>query len=127
MRSYNPAMQKASFADDDVEHVEIGRISKRVAHLDGLSATLVTFGKGASVTEDGVKTGYLGDLKMCPLAHVGYVVKGALGVRQEDGSEEQFNAGDIMLLPPHHEAWTVGDEDCVFVEFSRGADDYYAG
>jgi hypothetical protein len=29
-----------------------------------------------------------------------------------------------MLLPPGHDAWTVGDEPCVFVEFSRG-NDYY--
>jgi len=30
-----------------------------------------------------------------------------------------------MLLPPGHDAWTVGDEACTFVEFSRG-NDYYA-
>lgn len=70
-------------------------------------------------------TGVL-DTEMCELAHVGYVLQGALGVRQRGGSEEVFKAGDIMLLPPGHEAWTVGDEDCVFVEFSRGSDDYYA-
>jgi len=28
------------------------------------------------------------------------------------------------MLPPGHDAWTVGDEPCVFVEFSRG-NDYY--
>jgi hypothetical protein len=27
-----------------------------------------------------------------------------------------------MLLPPGHDAWSVGDEPCVFVEFSRGND-----
>jgi hypothetical protein len=30
-----------------------------------------------------------------------------------------------MMLPPGHDAWTVGDEPCTFVEFSRG-NDYYA-
>jgi hypothetical protein len=30
-----------------------------------------------------------------------------------------------MLLPPDHDAWGVGGERCVFVEFSRG-NDYYA-
>jgi hypothetical protein len=27
-----------------------------------------------------------------------------------------------MLLPPGHDAWAVGEQPCVFVEFSRGND-----
>ena len=37
-----------------------------------------------------------------------------------DGSEEEFGRGDIMMFPPGHDAWTVGDEACVFIEFSAG-------
>ena len=29
-----------------------------------------------------------------------------------------------MMLPPGHDAWSVGDEPAVFVEFSRGCDYY---
>ena len=29
-----------------------------------------------------------------------------------------------MLLPPGHDAWSVGNVPCVFVEFSQG-NDYY--
>jgi len=29
-----------------------------------------------------------------------------------------------MLLPPGHDAWAVGEQPCVFVEFSRGNDHY---
>jgi hypothetical protein len=43
-----------------------------------------------------------------------------------DGSEDVFAGGDVMLLPPGHDAWTVGDEACTFVEFSRGGDYYSA-
>ena len=39
MPSYNPAMQKASFTDDAVEVVSAGRVSKRIAKLDGLRVT----------------------------------------------------------------------------------------
>lgn len=124
-QGYNPSMQKANFDSPSNEYIPIGRIYKKVAHLDGVDATLVTFPKGASVAEDAVKTGYLGDLDKCPLAHIGYILRGSLRVRQSDGSEEQFDAGDVMMLPPGHDAWTVGDEDCVFVEFSRGSEDYY--
>ncbi len=44
----------------------------------------------------------------------------------DDGSAQDYSAGDVMLLPPGHDAWTVGDEPARFVEFSRG-NDYYAG
>jgi hypothetical protein len=42
----------------------------------------------------------------------------------DDGSEEEFRTGDVMMLPPGHDAWTVGDEPCDFIEFSQG-NDYY--
>jgi hypothetical protein len=42
----------------------------------------------------------------------------------DDGSEETSKVGDVMLLPPGHDACSVGDQPCVFVEFSDGADVY---
>jgi hypothetical protein len=39
----------------------------------------------------------------------------------DDGSQQDFSKNDVMLLPP-----SVGNEPCVFVEFSRG-NDYYTG
>lgn len=118
-------MQKANFVDeDDYELITIGRITKRMVTLEGASALLVRFPVGASVTEDAVKTGIL-DTDMCPMPHVAYILQGSLGVRQRSGSEEEFSAGDLMMLPPEHEAWTVGDEDCVFIEFMRGTSDVY--
>jgi hypothetical protein len=43
----------------------------------------------------------------------------------DDGSEEEFGPNEVMLLPPGHDAWTIGDQACTFVEFSRG-NDYYS-
>ena len=63
--------------------------------------------------------------ELCELPHVALVLSGTLAVQMADGSEEQFSAGDVMLLPPGHDAWTVGEQACTFVEFSRG-NDYYA-
>jgi len=118
-------MQKANFVDEDeYELITIGRITKRMVTLEGASALLVRFPVGASVTEDAVKTGIL-DTDMCPMPHVAYILQGSLGVRQRSGSEEEFSTGDLMMLPPEHEAWTVGDEDCVFIEFMRGTSDVY--
>jgi hypothetical protein len=119
MGSYNPAMQKVRLAD--VASDAHGLISKRTAELDGLSVTQVTFNQGARWSND-LKE-YAGT-ELCELPHVALVISGALGVRMKDGSEDIFSAGDVMLLPPGHDAWAVGAEACTFVEFSRG-NDYY--
>lgn len=119
MSGYHPAMQKARLAD--VESDVHGRISKKTANLDGVSVTEVTFHEGARWSND-LKE-YAGT-DLCELPHVAVVTSGALAVRMTDGSEDVFTAGDVMLLPPGHDAWTVGDQACTFIEFSKG-NDYY--
>ena len=119
MSSYNPAMQKAHLAD--VQADTHGLISKKTAELDGVAVTEVTFAPGARWSND-LKPHAGTDL--CELPHVALVTAGVLRVVLGDGSQEDFSAGDVMLLPPGHDAWSVGDQACTFVEFSRG-NDYY--
>jgi len=59
----------------------------------------------------------------CQAAHVGYFVSGRLHVRMDDGSEEEFGAGDVHIIPPGHDAWVVGDEPVVAVDWT-GFSDY---
>ena len=120
MPVHNTTMQKASF--DTVPPDVHGRISKRTAHLDDIDVTRVTFDVGARWSTD-LKPHAGTD--SCQLPHVAVVQAGTLHVVMDDGSEDEFSAGEVMLLPPGHDAWTVGDEPCTFVEFSRG-NDYYA-
>jgi hypothetical protein len=120
MPVHNTTMQKASF--DTVPPDVHGGISKRTAHLDNIDVTRVTFDVGARWSTD-LKSHAGTD--SCQLPHVAVVQAGTLHVVMDDGSEDEFSAGEVMLLPPGHDAWTVGDEPCTFVEFSRG-NDYYA-
>jgi uncharacterized RmlC-like cupin family protein len=117
-----PTMQKKSLTTpDDVVHY--GRITKEEVVLDGVTVHRVTFDTGARWSHD--LQPHAGTAS-CALAHVAYVQSGRLHVVMDDGAEDEFGAGDIMMLPPGHDAWSVGDEACVFIEFSAGAD-YYAG
>ncbi|HEX2064327.1 MAG TPA: cupin domain-containing protein [Acidimicrobiales bacterium] len=59
----------------------------------------------------------------CQVEHIGYVVSGRLHVEHEDGSVGEVGAGDVYRVAPGHDAWTVGDEPAVFVEF-QGATSY---
>ena len=48
---------------------------------------------------------------------------GRLHVIMGDGSEGEFGAGDVSMIPPGHDAWVVGNEPVVFVDIS-GLRDY---
>jgi hypothetical protein len=61
----------------------------------------------------------------CQLRHVGVVQSGRLVVKHEDGTEGEVGAGDAYVIEPGHDAWVVGDEPFVGVEFeSRSAEEY---
>lgn len=114
-------MQKKNLNTPDEVNI-YGLIKKENVYLDGVEVHRVTFEKGARWSKD-LKP-YAGT-DSCMLPHVAYVVSGRLKVVMDDGSEEEFGPGDIMMLPPGHDAWAVGDEACVFIEFSAGTN-YYA-
>ncbi len=64
----------------------------------------------------------------CQAAHLGYVVSGRIHVASTDGSEADLNPGDGYRIAPGHDAWVVGDEPCVALEFeSRTAETYAKG
>jgi hypothetical protein len=54
----------------------------------------------------------------CQGSHLQYHVSGRMHVIMEDGSEEEFIAGDMSLIPPGHDAWVVGEEPVVVIELS---------
>ncbi|MFC6635060.1 cupin domain-containing protein [Microbulbifer taiwanensis] len=53
----------------------------------------------------------------CEAPHFQYHVSGTLIVRMEDGTELECRSGDVSLLPAGHDAWVVGDEPVVVVDF----------
>jgi quercetin dioxygenase-like cupin family protein len=59
----------------------------------------------------------------CQVDHFGYCVSGRLHVVMNDGEEFDVGPGDASHIPPGHEAWVVGDEPYVAVDFS-GAEEY---
>ncbi len=58
----------------------------------------------------------------CQAAHLGYVVSGRMSIRMDDGQESEFGPGDVMSCPPGHDAWIVGDEACVLIDWQGVAD-----
>ena len=36
----------------------------------------------------------------------------------DDGAEEEFGPGDVAVIPPGHNAWVVGNEPVVGIDFT---------
>ncbi len=58
----------------------------------------------------------------CQAAHSGYMVSGRMTVVMDDGETMEFGPGDVALIPPGHDAWIVGDEPCVVIDWQGFAD-----
>lgn len=53
----------------------------------------------------------------CQAEHLGYVVSGQIGVTHHDGTKSEIGSGDAYRIAPGHDAWVIGDEPFVGVEF----------
>jgi hypothetical protein len=65
----------------------------------------------------------LAKTKSCEAPHFQYHVSGVLRIRMDDGSEFDCRPGEVSLLPSGHDAWVVGNEPAVVVDF-QGMIDY---
>jgi hypothetical protein len=60
---------------------------------------------------------------LCLAPHFQYHVQGTLHVVMADGTEFDADPGDVTALPQGHDAWVVGDEPVVVVDW-WGASNY---
>ena len=61
--------------------------------------------------------------KSCEAPHFQYHVAGTLHIRMADGTEFDAHPGDVTALPQGHDAWVIGDEPVVVVDW-WGASNY---
>jgi len=53
-------------------------------------------------------------------------VSGRIHIASTDGTEAEVGAGDTYRLDPGHDAWVVGDEPLVALEFEGKTAETYA-
>ena len=95
------------------------------AHFVGRTAlTDVSFGE-TTITREVMQPGWrwsddvqpVVGTDLCQAGHRLYVVSGRMQVVME-GADLLVGAGDAVVIPPGHDAWTVGDDPCELVDFS---------
>jgi quercetin dioxygenase-like cupin family protein len=108
---------KKSFADPDEVRTP-PKAKVEVLNLGQVQAMRATFEPGWKWSES-VKP--IAGTDSCQVAHLGYQISGQLTVRMDDGTEYEFGPGDVCSIPPGHDAWVIGDEPAVLIDFQGAA------
>ena len=96
-----------------------------VVHFGGHAAARFTMEPGWSWSEC-VKP--VAGTDSCQHRHLGVVQSGKMRVTHDDGTVLELGPGDAYVIEPGHDAWVVGDEAFVGIEFeSRAAEEYAKG
>ena len=51
--------------------------------------------------------------------HIGYILRGQMVIRGSDGREVSVGPGDAFEAQPGHDAWVLGDEPCIAIDFKH--------
>jgi hypothetical protein len=63
---------------------------------------------------------------LCEAPHFQYHVSGTIRIQMADGTEFDATPGQVTTLPSGHDAWVVGDEPVIIVDW-WGASNYAKG
>ncbi len=108
-KSINNPEETRNFSKGKVELVK----------LEGVTFGLATFEPGwkwSECVKPLVKT------ESCQAPHTNYHLSGRLHVVMDDGTENEYGPGDIGVIPPGHDAWTVGNEPAIALDITGMVD-----
>lgn len=91
----------------------VGRMKVDGVTVGSLKFTRNTAAPGWKWSED-VKP--VAKTETCQVNHLIYILSGKIHVRMDDGTEMEFNPGDVGSISPGHDGWTVGNEPAVWIE-----------
>jgi hypothetical protein len=109
---------KAFDSADEVRTFDKGKLE--LVDVNGRMVGRATFEPGWRWSESlkpMVKT------KSCEAPHFQYHLSGTLHIKADDGAERDVKAGEVSMLGSGHDAWVIGDEPVVVIDF-QGMVDY---
>ena len=112
------ALMKSFGKPDEIREFPKGRLE--LINIGGATIGRATFQPGwrwSTSVQPLAKT------KSCEAPHFQYHVSGTLKILMDDGTEIECHPGDVSLLPSGHDAWVVGNDPAVVVDF-QGMIDY---
>jgi quercetin dioxygenase-like cupin family protein len=114
-----PGLEVKRFDAPDEERPFVDKGQAKVVNVGGQTVGHGVFEPGWRWSEH-VKP--IAGTDSCQVSHLGYVVSGRMHVVMDDGTEGEAGPGDVVAIAPGHDAWTVGDEPCVVMDFGEFGD-----
>jgi hypothetical protein len=121
MKTGIAAEQKTLAQPDEIRTFEKGRLE--LVNIGGGVVGRLTLEPGWQWS---VHVKPLAGTDLCEAPHFQYHASGVLHVVMADGSELDAHQGDVTALPSGHDAWVVGDEQVVLIDWN-GASNYANG
>jgi quercetin dioxygenase-like cupin family protein len=106
-------------APEETRAFEEGKGKLEVVNHEGVAVGRATFEPGWQWSKH-VKP--IAKTDSCQAAHTGYFVSGPMKVVMDDGEEMEFGPGDFAVMAPGHDAWVIGSEPCVVIDWQGFAD-----
>jgi class 3 adenylate cyclase len=111
-------LQRRRFSDSqDVRTTGRGRVE--VVELGDRSIARLVWQPGWRWSVD---VSPIAGTELCQFHHLGYASSGLIRVQMPDGLELEIGPGEMYEIPPGHDAWVVGDEPFVSIDFSAMRD-----
>jgi quercetin dioxygenase-like cupin family protein len=112
---------KSLDSPDETRAFEAGKGEAKVINIGGGTVLRGRFEPGWRWSEH-VKP--IAQTDSCESPHFLYMESGRMRVAMNDGTEAEMGPGDIARIEPGHDAWVVGDEAVVAIDF--GPSEAYA-
>jgi class 3 adenylate cyclase len=107
-------LQKRSLDQPDDVRV-FGRGRLEVVELNDAAFGRIVYEPGWRWTVD---VQPIAQTDLCEIHHMGYVIAGQLHLEMRDGSSLDARAGDVFECPPGHDAWVVGDQAWISIDWA---------
>jgi mannose-6-phosphate isomerase-like protein (cupin superfamily) len=107
-------MLEVKTVDKPDERRDFPRGHLEAVHLSGLDFAVGTFEPGWRWSESVAR---IAGTRSCQVHHNGFVVQGRMRLVMDDGGEAEVGPGDVFVCSPGHDAWVVGDEEAVLIQF----------
>ena len=114
----NQSERKTFSKPDEVREFPRGKAD--ILNIGGGQVGRLVFQPGWRWSND-VKA--LAKTESCEAPHFQFHVSGRLAIKMDDGTEFIAEPGDVTALPSGHDAWVVGDEPVVVIDWF-GASNY---
>ena len=97
---------------DEVRTFPHGRVE--LANLESGPVARATYEPGWRWSND-IKP--MAKTDWCQVNHAGYVLSGTMGIKMAGGDEFVVGPGELVTLGSGHDAWVIGNEPCMMIDW----------